>query len=278
MNSRISLGERLWSYFVLCVFSIVILVPFFWMISSSLKTPGNIFVTPPQLIPNPFRWTNYTELFEAVPFGTQFFNSVYIGVVVTGGVCFFSSLAGYAFAKMHFAGKNIIFLLLLSSMMIPTEATIIPLFDWMSKLGFINTHIPLIIPPMLGAAGMFGVFMLRQFFITVPDDLIEAAKIDGCGPPRTFFLVFPLAKATIGALFIYTFLGTWNEFLSPLVFLNSANLYTVPLSLSLLTDQHGTDWNLVMAASTIATLPLLLVFFFAQKQFVEGIAMTGIKG
>lgn len=278
MSNKCNTREKVTAYTILCIFSLIMLLPFVWMVSTSFKTPGNIFRNPPQWIPSPFRWQNYTDLFNAVPFGVQFFNSVYIGMLVTVGVCFFASLAGYSFAKLRFPGKNFVFLLLLSSMMIPTEATIIPLFDWMSRLGFINTHIPLIIPPMLGAAGMFGVFLLRQFFITVPDDLVEAARMDGCGPLRTFLLVVPLAKPTLGALFIYTFLNTWNEFLAPLVFLNTAGLYTVPLSLSLLTDQHGTDWNLVMSASTLATVPLLIIFFFAQKQFVEGIAMTGVKG
>ena len=278
MKNKQTRMETLSSHALLIVFSIIMLIPFVWMISTSFKTPGNIFRHPPQWIPNPFRWENYTDLLDSVPFGIQFFNSLYIGVVVTSGICFFGSMAGYAFAKMHFWGKNVIFLLLLSSMMIPTEATIIPLFDWMSRLGLFNTHFPLIIPPMLGAAGMFGVFLLRQFFITVPDELIDAAKVDGCGPMRTFLLMVPLAKPMIGALFIYTFLNTWNEFLAPLVFLNTAKLYTVPLSLSLLTDQHGTDWNLIMAASSLATVPLLLVFFFAQKQFIQGIAMTGVKG
>lgn len=278
MNNKLTPASKIITYSLLILLSIITLFPFYWMISSSLKTTGNIFRYPIQWIPNPIRWENFTDLFEVIPFGTQFFNSLYVALLVTIGVCAFSSLAGYAFAKMHFKGKNIIFLVLLSSVMIPSEATVIPLFEWMSKLKFINTHWPLILPPIFGAAGMFGVFLLRQFFITVPDEIIEASKIDGCGPLRSFSVVAPLAKASLGALFIYTFLNNWNEFLGPLVFLNSSKLYTVPLSLSLLTDQHGTEWNLVMAASTLATLPLLIVFFFAQKQFVEGIAMTGVKG
>jgi multiple sugar transport system permease protein len=268
--------NRVVTYLILLVSSFIVLIPFFWMITSSLKEPGNIFLYPPQWIPNPIRWSNFSDLFKALPFGRQYFNSVYISAVVTTGVCLFSSMGGYSFAKLKFRFKNIVFLILLSSMMIPTEATIIPLFKWLRP--FVNTHIPVILPPMLGAGGMFGVFMMRQYFITVPDALIEAAKIDGCGHFRTYLLVLPIARSAIAALAIYTFFIVWNDLLTPLVFLNSPDLYTIPLSLSLLTDQAGTSWHLLMAASVLATLPLLIVFFFCQKQFIEGITLSGLKG
>ncbi|WNR44053.1 carbohydrate ABC transporter permease [Paenibacillus roseipurpureus] len=206
------------------------------------------------------------------------FNSLYIGVLVTAGTCLFASLAGYAFAKLNFPFKNVIFLMLLSSMMIPTEVTSIPLFTWLSKLNLVDTHFPLIFPPMLGAGGMFGVFLCRQFFITIPNELDEAAKIDGCTPLRTFrTIMLPLATPTLATLTIFTFLHSWNEFFEPLVYLNTSKLYTIPLALSLFTNEAGTAWHLVMAAAVVSTLPLLMVFFFAQKKFIEGVALTGLK-
>jgi multiple sugar transport system permease protein len=254
------------------------LVPFFWMATTSLKRQTEIFLFPPKWLPNPIEWRNYADVFRKQPFHLYFYNSAYIAVLVTVGTCLFASLAGYAFAKIAFPGKNAIFLILLSSMMIPTEVTAIPLFQWMSRLHLVNTHFPLIVPPMLGAYGMFGVFLLRQFFITVPPDLDEAAKIDGCSPLATFGrIMLPLCMPALATLCIFVFLHSWNEFFDPLIYLNSSRLYTLPLALSLFTDQGGTQWHLLMAASVMATLPLLIVFFAAQKKFIEGVAMTGLK-
>ncbi len=282
MNNKLTrrgrLASRSLTYLLLGVITAFTLVPFFWMVTTSLKHQTKIFLFPPQWLPSPVVWQNYVDVFERQPFHLYFFNSAYIGIVVTVGTCVFASLAGYAFAKLRFPFKNVIFLTLLSSMMIPTEVTAIPLFQWMSALRLVDTHFPLIVPPMLGAYGMFGVFLLRQFFITVPSDLDEAAKIDGCTPWTTFWrIMFPLCVPALSTLCIFVFLHSWNEFFEPLIYLSSSDLYTLPLALSLFTDQSGTEWHLLMAASVIATLPLLVVFFFAQKRFIEGVAMTGIK-
>jgi len=280
MNSR-RWSERFRNasvYGLLTIVAAVILLPFFWMVTTSLKHQTKVFLFPPQWLPNPIEWSNYIEVFVRQPFHLYLFNSVYIAVLVTAGTCVFAALAGYAFAKIAFPFKHTIFLLLLSSMMIPTEVTAIPLFRWMSALGLVNTHFPLIVPPMLGAYGMLGVFLLRQFFITIPSDLDEAAKIDGCTPWSTFrSIMFPLCGPALATLCIFVFLHSWNEFFEPLIYLNSSDLYTLPLALSMFTDQSGTEWHLLMAASVIATVPLLLVFFFAQKRFIEGVAMTGLK-
>ncbi|WP_168121830.1 carbohydrate ABC transporter permease [Paenibacillus sp. HB172176] len=265
-------------YAVLAVISVIILMPYYWMVVTSLKSYTKIFDFPPQWFPSPIKWSNYVDLFKQQPFHLYLFNSVYIAVVVTLGVCLFGALAGYAFAKLDFRYKNFIFLFLLSSMMIPTEVTTIPLYIAFGKIGMVDTHLPLILPPMLGAAGIFGVFLMRQFFITIPNDLVEAAKIDGCSPIGTFLrIMFPLAAPAIATLSIITFLQTWNEFFEPLVYLNSSKLFTIPLALSLFSDDGGTKGHLIMAASVVATLPLLTVFFFAQRKFIEGVAMTGIK-
>ncbi len=278
LSRQRSPGAAVFTYLLLTVVTAIVLIPFFWMVTTSLKHQSKIFLFPPQWLPSPIVWENYVEVFTRQPFHLYMFNSTYIAVLVTVGTCLFAALAGYTFAKLRFPFKNTIFLILLSSMMIPTEVTAIPLFQWMSMLGLVNTHFPLIVPPMLGAYGMFGVFLLRQFFITVPSDLDEAAKIDGCTPWTTFVrIMLPLCVPALATLCIFVFLHSWNEFFEPLIYLSSSHLYTLPLALSLFTDQSGTEWHLLMAASVITTLPLLIVFFFAQQKFIEGVAMTGLK-
>jgi multiple sugar transport system permease protein len=279
-NSRSSADLRnIPVYAVLIVVSVLMLFPFFWMVTTALKDQAKIFLFPPQWLPHPVEWVNFVNVFKKQPqFPLYFFNSVYIAAVVTAGTCALAALAGYAFAKLNFAGKNVVFLVLLSGMMIPTEVTAIPMFVWLTKLHLTNTHFPLIVPPMLGAGGMFGVFLLRQFFITVPGELDDAARIDGCTPWTAFWrIMLPLAGPSMATLAIFTFLHSWDNYFDPLIFISSDKLFTLPVGLKLFTDTAGTDWQLLMAASVMATLPLLLVFFFAQKRFIEGVALTGLK-
>ena len=265
-------------YLVLIFVSLVILVPFLWMVTTSFKSFSKVLVFPPQWIPQPFVWQNYVELFQKTPFHLYFYNSLYIAVAVTAGTCLFGAMAGYAFAKINFPWKSTIFILLLSSMMIPTEVTSIPTFMLLSKIGLVNTHFPLIFPSMLGAGGMLGVFLCRQFYITIPKELDEAAKIDGCSLPRVFLtIMLPLSGPALSTLSIITLLHSWNEFFEPLVYLSSSRLFTIPLALSLFATDSGTEWHLIMAASVVSTAPLLLAFFIAQKRFIEGIATTGLK-
>jgi ABC-type sugar transport system, permease component len=265
-------------YLILAIVSVVMILPFVWMLSTSLKEPSDIFVFPPRWIPSPIRWENYSEVLQAIPFGRFYFNSVYIAALVTIGTVLFASLSGYAFGRIPFVGRNLVFLILLSTMMIPHEATSIPMFLFMRDLGFINTHFPLIVVPIFGAGGVFGVFVMRQFFLTLPKELEEAAMIDGCSRFGIYWrIMLPLAGPAISTLTIFTFLTCWNEFYDPLIFVNSRELMTIPLGLSLFTDEAGTAWHLLMSASVMATLPLLIIFFFAQKQFMEGVAMTGLK-
>ncbi|TVY07483.1 carbohydrate ABC transporter permease [Paenibacillus cremeus] len=265
-------------YAVLALVSVFMLIPFLWMLSTSLKEPAKVFVFPPELIPSPVRFENYLEVLRTTPFHLFYFNSFYIAVLVTVGTVLFSSLAGYSFGKIPFKGRNVVFLLLLSTMMIPNEVTAIPMFLFMRDLRLINTHVPLIILPIFAAGGVFGVFVMRQFFLGVPKELEEAAMIDGCSRFRIYWnIMLPLAKPAIATLTIFTFLTSWNDFFDPLIFLSARKLMTLPLALSLFTDEAGTAWHLLMSASVMATLPLLLVFFFAQKQFIEGVSMTGLK-
>ncbi|MFC4103420.1 carbohydrate ABC transporter permease [Paenibacillus xanthanilyticus] len=274
-----SIVRHIPAYILLLLVSAVILFPFLWMITTALKDPTKIFMFPPQWLPDPFVWRNFTDVFSKQPhFLLYFWNSLYIATLVTVGTCLISAMAGYAFAKIPFRFRNIIFLVLLSGMMIPSEVTAVPMFVWMTKLGLTDSHFPLIFPPMLGREALFGVFLLRQFFITIPGDLDEAAKIDGCTPWKTFWsIMFPLAGPSLSTLAIFTFLHSWDNYFDPLIFISTDQLFTLPVGLKLFTDAAGTQWNLLMAASVMATLPLMLVFFFAQKRFIEGVAMTGLK-
>ncbi len=265
-------------YAALTAISLVMLVPFLWMLSTSFKEPQSIFTYPPQFIPDTFRLQNYVEVFERIPFHRFYFNSVYIALIVVLGTVFFASLAGYAFAKIPFTGRNAVFLVLLSAMMIPHEVTAIPMFLFMRELGWIDTHLPLILLPIFGAGGVFGIFVMRQFFISVPTELEEAAMIDGCSRFRIYAqIMLPIAKPGLATLTIFTFVTVWNEFFDPLIFINTRELMTLPLGLSLFTDEVGTAWHHLMAATVMATVPLLIVFFLAQKRFIEGVAMTGLK-
>ncbi len=275
-NPKKGVWTRIAFYGVLSVVSLIMIVPFLWMINTSFKDSTKIFTF--QFIPDPFRWKNFLDVLEKTPFHLFYFNSVYIAILVTVGTIFFGSLAGYAFAKLTFRGSSILFLCLLSTLMIPVEVITIPLFILMGDLGLINTHVPLILIPILGPAGVFGVFVMRQFFLLVPKELEEAAKLDGCSYFRIYWnIMLPLAKPAIATLTIFTFLTSWNEFYEPLIYINSKELMTLPLALALFTDEVGTRWELLMSASVMATIPLLIVFFFAQKQFIEGVTMTGGK-
>ncbi|NLU32122.1 MAG: carbohydrate ABC transporter permease [Clostridiaceae bacterium] len=266
-------------YLVCSVIAVIMLFPFYWMFTTSLKTYGNVMKFPPQWWPDPITLDNFIQLFSRHNFLRYLWNSFYIAALVSIGVVIVSSLAGYAFAKMRFKGSNVLFLIILSGMMMPIEVTIIPLFIALSDLNLANSHFGLIIQPIFGYCGAFGTFLMRQFFITVPTELIEAGKIDGASHLRIFRkIVLPLASSTIATLVIFTFLQSWNDYLMPLVLLNDSRTYTLPLGLKLFASEMGVEWNLVMAGATFSTLPMLIVFFFAQRKFMESLAMAGLKG
>jgi multiple sugar transport system permease protein len=273
-----------WARIALYLLIVVLLVPFvfplWWMISSSLKTTAEVFAFPPVLWPADPQWSNYARVFELQPFAQQFFNSLYIAVIVTAGVLLVSSMAGYAFARIRFKGANLLFLLLLGGLLVPREVIIIPLFQMMRSAGFVDSHIPLIIIPMFGAQSVFGTFLMRQFFLGLPLELEEAARLDGLGRWGIYRRVaLPLATAPLAALTIITFLQTWDMFLEPLVFLSTPERFTLPLALTQFADAYGGPiWNVQLAGTTLMTLPVLLVFVLAQRHFIQGIAQTGLKG
>lgn len=265
-------------YIIMSIVSILVVLPYLWMIATSLKTPSKIFVTPPQWIPNPVRWENYVEVFQQNNYALYLWNSLKVSGLTTLGTVIVAAMAGYALAKIKFPGNNFFFLLFLSAMMLPVEVISIPTFLGLAQIKLTNSHFALIVPQIFGMGGAFGIFMMRQFFITVPGELIEAAKIDGCSNTRTFVkIILPMASSSMASLVIYTFFTTWNDFFLPLIYLSDSKLYTSTLALSLFADEVGVPWNLVMAASVISTLPLLIVFFCAQKKFIESLAMSGIK-
>lgn len=260
--------------------SLPFVFPFLWMISSSLKGPSDIFAFPPRLIPDEWRWYNFQEVFTYQPFARQYANSLYIAALVTAGTAVVASLAGYAFARLRFRGSGFVFLLLLSALMMPSEATIIPNFFLMKALSLVNTHVPLILLPVLGAPGVSATFLMRQFFLRIPRELEEAAMIDGLGRFSVFWrIALPLARPALGAVSIIVFLYSWNLYLEPLVFVNDVHLFTLPLALNNFTDTYGLPiWHLQLAATTLAVLPVLVVYVLQQQQIVESFALSGMKG
>jgi multiple sugar transport system permease protein len=273
-----------WSRALLYAVIGILLVPFvfplWWMITSSLKTTAEVFAFPPSLWPAQPQWGNYARVFEIQPFIQQYWNSLYIAVLVTAGVILISSMAGYAFARIRFPGANVLFLILIAGLLIPREVIIIPLFQMFQSVGFIDSHVPLILIPLFGAQSVFGTFIMRQFFIGLPKELEEAGRIDGLGRFGVFFRVaMPLAKPAVAALTIIIFLQTWDMFLEPLVFLSTPSQFTLPVALTHFSDAYGGPiWNVQLAATTMMTLPVLFVYVMAQRHFIRGIAQTGLKG
>ena len=269
-------GGRLAWYLVLTAVGIVMV--FFWLVSSSLKLERNIFILPPQLIPKPFTLENYVATLRESKFLRWFGNSLYITLVVVLMGSFVSSMAGFAYSKLRFRGRNLLFLLPLCAIMIPNEVILIPMFKMWSWIGAINTHIPLILPSIVGVGGMFGVFLFRQYYLSIPHDLYEAAILDGCTPLGTYLrIMLPVSQSPLVCLAIFNFSATWNDYLHPLIYLNSTDKYTLALGLGLFTDMSGVLWGQLMAACTMATLPIVILFFAAQDKFVESVALTGMK-
>jgi multiple sugar transport system permease protein len=266
----------------LLVGSVVMLLPLAWMILTSLKTFPETLADPPQWLPAHFQWSNYSQAIRSFEFGRYFSNSVTVTVGCIAGTLFSSCLSAYALVAYKVRGKNLIFSLLMATLMLPAQVTVIPLFRMYAGLHWINTFGPLIVPRWFGN-DVFAIFLLRQFFLLIPRDYIEAARIDGASELRILATVFiPLAKPALLTITVFTFIGTWNDLWNPLLYLYDEKLYTLPLGLmqfiGVSTNAQGTPWQLVMAIATIMMIPVVIVFFFAQKRFIEGISAAGIKG
>ncbi|CDZ32975.1 carbohydrate ABC transporter permease [Neorhizobium galegae] len=280
MKAELSPRRQVFLYGLLCVLLIPFVFPTWWMVTSSVKPISDIFAFPPQLVPESYDWTTYSKVFELQPFVKQYWNSAYVAALVTVGTMIVSSMAGYAFARIKFPFANAIFVVVLLGLLIPSEVTIVPLFQMFLKAGMVNTHWPLILVPIFGAPSVFATFVMRQFFIALPVELEEAARVDGLGRFKIFRkIALPLARPALASVAIFTFLHSWNLYLEPIVFLSSADKFTLPQALTQYTDAYGGPmWNIQLAAATLTALPVLIVFIIAQKQFVEGLAHTGLKG
>ncbi|HVX71326.1 MAG TPA: carbohydrate ABC transporter permease [Devosia sp.] len=281
MRAELSPRLKLALYGLLCVLAVPFVFPTWWMVTSSVKPISQIFAFPPELIPHTLDWSSYADVFRLQPFAQQYWNSCYIAAIVTVGTMAVSSLAGYAFARIRFPGSNALFMVVLLGLLMPTEVTIVPLFQMFLKVGMVNTHWPLILVPMLGGMpSVFSTFVMRQFFIALPVELEEAARVDGLGRFKIFWTIaLPLARPALAAVAIFTFLQSWNLYLEPIVYLTSPEKYTLPQALTQYVDVYqGPMWNIQLAAATLTALPVLVVFIFAQRQFIEGLAHTGLKG
>ncbi|HEY0854814.1 MAG TPA: carbohydrate ABC transporter permease [Devosia sp.] len=280
MKTDLSPRAKVALYGLLCVLAIPFVFPTWWMVTSSVKPISDIFAFPPEIIPRAFDWSTYGEVFRLQPFAQQYWNSCYIAALVTIGTMVVSSFAGYAFARIKFPGANLIFMVVLLGLLIPSEVTIVPLFQMFLKWGMVNTHWPLVLVPIFGAPSVFATFVMRQFFIALPVELEEAARVDGLGRFGIFWrIALPLAKPALAAVAIFTFLHSWNLYLEPIVFLTTPQNFTLPQALTQYVDAYqGPMWNIQLAAATLTALPVLVVFIFAQRQFIEGLAHTGLKG
>ena len=280
MSRDLSPRARVALYGLLCVLAVPFIFPTWWMVTSSVKPVSKIFAFPPSLIPTDVSFAAYRDVFTAQPFARQYFNSMYIAAVVTVGTMAVSAMAGYAFARIRFRGQNALFLVVLMGLLIPSEVTIVPLFQMFHGWGMIDTHWPLILVPILGAPSVLATFIMRQFFITLPAELEDAARVDGLGRFAMFWRIgLPLARPALGAVAIFTFLHSWNLYLEPIVFLSTPEKYTLPQALTQFVDVYGGPmWNVQLSAASLTAIPVLVVFVLAQRQFIEGLAHTGVKG
>ena len=265
------------TYIILILGSFFMLMPLVWLVRSSLMELNQIFIFPPVWIPEPFTFENYPGVFEAVPFLKYFINTFTILIPSVIGILISCCMGAYAFSRLNWPYRDFIFAVLMTTLMLPYAVTLIPTFLIWAKLGLVNTFWPLIIPKWFGA--IFYIFLLRQFFLTIPKELDEAAKIDGANPLQILWhVILPLSRPALITVAIFAALAEWNDFLGPLIYLNNDEDYTLAIGLAQFTGLYHSQWNLLMAASTMVVIPVIILFFFAQKHFIEGIALTGTKG
>lgn len=269
------MGRRVLLYVVMGVLAAAFLLPLVWMVSSSLKPEAEVLSIPPTFVPTSPQWGNYAEVFDRIP--VFLFNSVKLAALNVVGVLLVSSLAGYAFGRLQFAGRDLAFMVLLATAIIPGIAYLIPQYIVFRQIGWIDTHLPLWVPRVL--TPVFATFLMRQSFKTIPTELEDAAKIDGASALTTYWrIMLPQTKPALAAIGVFTFLESWNDLFGPLIFLSSEDLLTLPVALAQFQSEYFTEVSLLMAGATIAVLPVLVVFLVAQRYFIQGITMTGLKG
>ena len=272
---RVGLGKTI-TYVLLIALAITMVLPFLWMLSASLKLDKDVFRFPIQWIPTDPRWSNYVKIWTQIPFLTFFTNTTKLTTIITLLQLFTSSFAGYAFAKLQFKGRDVIFLAYIASIAIPWQSYMVPQFIMMRRLDLVDTHLSLV---LLQAFSAFGVFLMRQFFVSIPNDIIDAARIDGLNEYKIYFqIMLPLSQPALATLTIFTAVFVWNDFMGPLIYLNSQSLKTIQLGLRMFILQYSANYALIMAASLVSLIPVIVLFLTFQRFFVEGVASTGIKG
>lgn len=264
-------------YFVLLLVTTFFLLPFVWILSTSLKLSNQIFVYPPQWIPKPLTFDNYKEAVTSIPFFLYIWNTIKLALLAMLGNIIVSPMVAYAFAKLKWKGRNLVFILVLATMMLPFTLTMIPLYATWSKLGLINTVVPLVAGDFLGKG--YFVFLLRQFFLRIPDELIEAGRIDGASESRIFWqIAYPLVKPALVTVGIFAFVWSYTDFMGPLIYLKKPEMWTISIGLSQFTSSVGVNWPAMMAAAMLSIIPMVIVFALLQKHFMEGSTSSGIKG
>ena len=259
------------------IVALLFLLPLFWMASSSLKPDYQVLESPPRWLPDPVRWANFPEALTYVPFGRYTLNTLFIAGMTIAGHLISCTLVAYAFAQLRAPGKDALFVVLLATMMLPYPVTMIPIYIGFEKLGWVNSFLPLIVPAFFGSP--FYIFLLRQFFLTLPVELEDAARVDGANTLQIIrHVILPISKPALATVAIFTFQASWNDFLAPLIYLHDQSKYTISLGLSFFRSSYDIHWAYLMAASLVTMLPVILVFFLAQRLFIQGIALTGVKG
>ena len=274
---RMSPAARILAHAVLILLSLLFLIPLYWLVSSSLKTDDQIFRMPPVWFPWPITFQNYPKGLTFIPFWRYLLNTLVISVFSVIGTLLSCSLTAYGLARIDWRGRNVLFWILLRTMMLPFQVTMIPLFVVFARLGWVDTFLPLIVPRFFGSA--FYIFLMRQFFMTIPRELSEAARIDGCSEWDIYRrIVLPLSKPVLATVGLFAFMAAWNDYIGPLIYLSDQSRYTLALGLAAFSSQYGSYPGMLMAVTTVMTIPIVVIFFFAQRTFIQGITLTGIKG
>jgi ABC-type glycerol-3-phosphate transport system permease component len=267
-----------WTYLLLALVGTMLMAPLIWLVSSSLKDQGKIFILPPEWIPDPIRWGNYRTVFDRFDFARFAWNSAVVTFWSTLGSVVSSAIVAFGFSRLRFPGREKIFLVLLSTVMIPYHVTLIPTYVLFRELQWLDTYLPLIVPAWIGGSA-FNIFLLRQFFMRLSFELDDAARLDGASIWQIFTqIVLPQSKPALGVVAIFSFLASWNDFFGPFIYINTTEKYTLPLALRLFQSTESTQWHLLMAASVITAIPCIALYFIAQRYFVQGVVFTGLKG
>ena len=261
----------------LLTISVLFILPFFWMLMTSLKAPVELMKWPPGWFPETFRWQNYEEAVTFIPFFRYVGNTMVITLGSIIGVLISCPMVAYGFSHIDWPGRDVLFVVMLMTIMIPFPVTMLPLYVLFARIGWINTYLPLVLPLFFGVP--FYIFLLRQFFMTIPGELTDAARIDGASEPRIYWqLILPLTKPALATVVLFQFLSSWSDFLGPLLYLRDNDMFTIAVGLQMFHSEHDTEFHLLMAASTILTVPIIAIFYLVQRTFIQGITLTGLQG